>query len=159
MFDRQLSTMAELVGTYRGERMRSAAHDVRTAFQSFVESVEVTRLPAWSQVHAWTIRREELLARAGLEDPYREIKDRENHAALAALPSVLSTIRSGRDDDERLRRALAATLLGNRFDFGSPLIGAIDAGDPAEMATRTLVLTAETWLTELGVARSPPPNP
>lgn len=146
MFNRQLSAMTELVGSDRGETARNTARGIAAEFHRFAEAVEATRAPAWSHVHAWTVHREELLSRAGLEDPYREAKERENRLALAALPAVWAAIRAGRDDRTRLRRALATTLLGNRFDSGSPLIHGPGNGETTDMAARALALSLEPWL-------------
>jgi len=68
--------------------------------------------------------REERFAAAGIEDPFAELKRRENALALRALPNVLREI----DAAPPLRRGellIRGLLAGNLFDMGSK--AAVDA--------------------------------
>ncbi|MCC7191637.1 MAG: DUF89 family protein [Phycisphaeraceae bacterium] len=64
------------------------------------------------------IERERTLRRAGIVDPYRLPKTRENEAALACLPSVLREL-DDLDDADRLARITHGIFAGNIFDLGA----------------------------------------
>jgi uncharacterized protein with ATP-grasp and redox domains len=52
----------------------------------------------------------------GVEDPYREIKDRCTQQALALYPDLKDRVRSA---ENRLRKAIRVAIAGNVIDFGS----------------------------------------
>ena len=60
----------------------------------------------------------ELYSRAGVEDPYREIKQVSKEAALKAFPSIQKKIDSESGYQE-LRACIAAALAGNVIDFST----------------------------------------
>ena len=60
----------------------------------------------------------ELYSRAGIEDPYREIKKVSKEAALKAFPSIEKKIES-ESGYHKLRACIAAALAGNVIDFST----------------------------------------
>jgi uncharacterized protein with ATP-grasp and redox domains len=62
--------------------------------------------------------RERCLRQAGIPDPYRLAKQRENESALALLPGVLSEIDALADGD-RIDRIMRGIFAGNIFDLGA----------------------------------------
>ncbi|MCD1294458.1 hypothetical protein CUJ83_05520 [Methanocella sp. CWC-04] len=53
----------------------------------------------------------------GDEDPYREKKAESNRIAAAMIPTVREYI-SGAKPEDRFRKAVLASIIGNSFDFG-----------------------------------------
>jgi damage-control phosphatase, subfamily II, stand-alone protein len=64
------------------------------------------------------VERERVLRGAGIEDPYRLPKTRENELAMACLPSVLREL-DGLPERERLWRITQGIFAGNIFDLGA----------------------------------------
>lgn len=62
--------------------------------------------------------RERTLRKAGIPDPYRLDKERENETAMAMLPSVLAEI-DALDGAERIERVMRGVFAGNIFDLGA----------------------------------------
>jgi uncharacterized protein with ATP-grasp and redox domains len=63
--------------------------------------------------------RHDLMLRHGFEDPYRDIKQRENAAALTALPRLLAEL-DAEPPAVRIEKLAAGLLAGNIFDLGAP---------------------------------------
>ena len=61
---------------------------------------------------------QELYEREGIEDPYREIKQRSNEAALSALPIIEKKI-GVFQGMEKFQACLAASITGNVIDFNT----------------------------------------
>lgn len=62
--------------------------------------------------------RERSLRRAGIPDPYRLDKERENETALALLPGVLAEI-DALNGADRIERIMRGVFAGNIFDLGA----------------------------------------
>jgi uncharacterized protein with ATP-grasp and redox domains len=61
---------------------------------------------------------QDLYARAGIEDPYGEIKKASNRAALAVLPVIKERIRN-LEGYAKLRACIASAITGNVIDFNT----------------------------------------
>lgn len=62
--------------------------------------------------------RDQYLRRFGFDDPYRNIKRKENEAALAIYPKLIAELDS-RGDAERMSELIAGVFAGNIFDLGA----------------------------------------
>lgn len=62
--------------------------------------------------------RENCLRRAGIPDPYRLAKQKENETALALLPAVLAEI-DALPEADRIERVMRGVFAGNIFDMGA----------------------------------------
>ena len=89
--------------------------------------------------------REGLLARHGFTDPFEEIKQQANEAALRLLPGVLAELHAATPADRRALLA-AGLLAGNIFDLGArATIDRHREGNSAFHATRA-TLPPRPWL-------------
>jgi damage-control phosphatase, subfamily II, stand-alone protein len=70
-----------------------------------------------------TLGRERVLRRAGIDDPYRVAKRRENEAALSLLPGLLAEL-DAMAERERAVSLVEGMLAGNIFDLGATSITA-----------------------------------
>lgn len=68
--------------------------------------------------------REERLAAVGIDDPFSELKQRENALALRALPALLREV-DATPPGQRIELLIRGLLAGNLFDMGSK--AAVDA--------------------------------
>src|SRR5690606_34087794 len=68
--------------------------------------------------------RDERLAAFGYDDPFIDLKEHENEAALAELPALLADL-DGRDSEELPELLVRGIMAGNLFDMGSQ--AAVDA--------------------------------
>jgi uncharacterized protein with ATP-grasp and redox domains len=68
--------------------------------------------------------RERMLRAAGVDDPFRSVKERENEAALRLLPALLAKLDALRPD-ARLDPLVEGIFAGNVFDLGSHATAAL----------------------------------
>ena len=86
----------------------------RLAYKRISEGYEKNLTPLVLSVQLY----QELYSRAGVENPYREIKLESARAALAALPIITKQL-EGFEGEDRLRGGLAAAIAGNVIDFNT----------------------------------------
>ena len=89
--------------------------------------------------------RDDHLRRAGFDDPYRHIKQKENSAALAIYPRLIAELDS-RPADVRLGELITGIFAGNIFDLGAmATIKQYHGGGMEFFATRAS-LAPRPWL-------------
>ncbi|MDD4888758.1 MAG: ARMT1-like domain-containing protein [Phycisphaerae bacterium] len=89
--------------------------------------------------------RDQYLRRFGFDDPYRNIKRKENEAALAIYPRLIAELDS-RPDRERMGELVAGVFAGNIFDLGAmATVKQYHAGGLDFFATRSK-LAPRPWL-------------
>lgn len=95
------------------------AAQARAAFGAYLQHIEAEP-QAFGRLTILTIceARERTLRKAGIPDPYRLDKERENETALALLPSVLAEI-DALDGAARVERVMRGVFAGNIFDLGA----------------------------------------
>ncbi|MCC6639677.1 MAG: DUF89 family protein [Deltaproteobacteria bacterium] len=91
--------------------------------------------------------RERALRAAGVDDPFRRVKARENAAALALLPAVLAEI-DALHEAQRLEALVLGIFAGNVFDLGSHATAALWADGDAEFAVVRSRLAPRPWLVD-----------
>jgi uncharacterized protein with ATP-grasp and redox domains len=96
--------------------------------------------------------RREALREAEIVDEFRLIKQRENEAALAALPARLGVL-DGVPGDELLEHLVRGLLAGNLFDMGVPGTASRYATDTIPFDEALRVLPPRPWLFD-GLARA-----
>lgn len=109
-------------GVDRGETdavVRQRCDRAWRAFEAYLDRQE-SITPADGPLDILTIcrQRERALRAAGIADPYRRAKQRENQAALQLLPSVLAEL-DALDDPSRAARLIEGVFAGNIFDLGA----------------------------------------
>lgn len=103
----------------RGEDAASACENATDQFTRYIDTVE--REPgAYGRLDVLSIcwHRENALRAAGIADPYRLLKQRENERALALLPALLKELDAAPIAD-RIRLLIEGTFAGNIFDMGA----------------------------------------
>ncbi len=97
----------------------SQAAQARAAFGAYLRHVQAEPA-AFGRLTILTIceARERTLRKAGIPDPYRLDKQRENETAMALLPGVLAEI-DALDGGERIERVMRGVFAGNIFDLGA----------------------------------------
>lgn len=95
-------------------RMEHAA----ARFLDHLEAVEVDPAARFDTL-TLCAERERCLRAAGVADPFRRTKERENAAALTLLPALLSEL-DGLPVPDRLDALVRGIFAGNVFDLGSP---------------------------------------
>lgn len=102
-------------------RRAAAADAFEALFAGVLDALEAD--PRAASVNGFTTQplncstlcraRDEALARAGLGDIFKALKDKENELALALLPSVLAGLDAESDERVRLELALRGVFAGN----------------------------------------------
>ncbi len=103
----------------RGVDASEQADEVNRRFTDYLDTVErepgaFGRLDVLSICH----HRENALREAGVADPYRLLKERENERALALLPSLLNELDQA-TPQHRDRLVIEGVFAGNIFDMGA----------------------------------------
>jgi len=101
------------------ERAQEQIANARAGFGAFLKQVQAEpdvfgRLTILLMCEA----RERTLRKAGIPDPYRLAKQKENESAFALLPAVLTEIDALAGAD-RLERIMRGIFAGNIFDLGA----------------------------------------
>lgn len=128
--------VAEMVGSDMGPAAARAARDY---LERHYQPAATPNIPMASQIHRLTNRI------IGHEDPWKDLKERSNQVALTLLPRARELVAA---DDDPLRAAVTASIVGNSFDFG---IKGRETFDPETLGTEFETLMAQG----LGVDDSP----
>lgn len=88
-----------------------------------------------------------LLAAWGFDDPYQDIKVRENHAALALLPRLLADL-DIMPDDRQFEMIVSGLLAGNRFDLGAEVTAREFFNGDADFFRWRAAQPARPWLVD-----------
>lgn len=91
--------------------------------------------------------RERLLRAAGVDDPFRRVKQRENAAALSLLPRVLDEI-DALPVEARLDSLVQGIFAGNVFDLGSHATAALFEQGGGEFGAVRAGLRQRPWLVD-----------
>ena len=86
----------------------------RLAYRRISEGYEKNLTPLSLSIQLY----QELYSLAGVENPYRKLKQLSTEAALQALPNVVKRI-EGLHGEERFRASLAAAIAGNVIDYNT----------------------------------------
>lgn len=103
----------------RGVDASAQRDEVNRLFTEYLDTVE--RDPgAFGPLDVLSIchHRENALRAAGVADPYRVLKERENDRALSLLPALIEEL-DDTPDDERDRQIIEGVFAGNIFDMGA----------------------------------------
>lgn len=103
----------------RGVDATDACRQADETFTAYLDTV--SRDPgAYGRLDVLVIcqHREDALRAAGIEDPYRLLKQQENERALALLPALLNKL-DGAADTDRDRLVIEGVFAGNIFDMGA----------------------------------------
>lgn len=92
--------------------------------------------------------RQQAFRRAGIADEMRVIKERENTAALAALPARLAGLDAIGDPGARLESIVLGMLAGNLFDLGAPGTAQLYASAGYSFAGALDRVPARPWLVD-----------
>ena len=126
MFKRHFPTLLKHgvdVGVARGERREVAQtravncqSDLNRQFDAFGQSPD-----QFGRVTALTLDewRDQTLRRYGFEDPFVDLKEKENDLAIRMLPRVCEEIDAIIDEREQLRGVIEGVFAGNIFDMGA----------------------------------------
>jgi uncharacterized protein with ATP-grasp and redox domains len=109
---------------------------------------EIRRKPAWHgrlDILILDMLRREALHENGIIDEFRLIKQRENDAALAALPARLGEL-DAVPRSERLEHLVRGILAGNLFDMGVPGTASRYAKKTTPFHETLAALPARPWL-------------
>jgi len=120
--------VADLVGSNRGEEATRAAREFIA--QNYHPDA-TPNIPTASQIHRLTNRI------IGSDDPWKSLKERSNEVALTLLPRARELVET---DEDPLRAAIIASIVGNSFDFG---IKGRETFDPETLGTEFESLMAE----------------
>lgn len=120
-------------------RMETAAR----AFASDVDAFEADPSTRFDTLQLCATR-ERRLREAGVDDPFRRAKARENEAALRLLPALLAEI-DGLAEARRLERLVRGIFAGNVFDLGSPATAALFAEGGIGFEAVRARLPARPW--------------
>lgn len=103
----------------RGVDATQACKEAAKHFNHYLDTVEVTP-DAFGRLDVLSIcwHREIALRHAGIEDPYRLLKQSENDRALSLLPALLKEL-DDVDDADRDRLVIEGVFAGNIFDMGA----------------------------------------
>jgi type II pantothenate kinase len=110
-----MSPAAELSDPQKAQNARQCRTELLARLNSFLADpaafgrITILRLDAWQG---------EVFNRYGIEDAYLTIKDRENAAALALLPTVCAELDS-LSGEAQLMAAIQGLFAGNIFDLGA----------------------------------------
>ena len=91
--------------------------------------------------------RERLLRAAGVEDPFRRAKERENETALALLPRLLTEL-DALPPNARLDALVEGIFAGNVFDLGSHATARLFEEGAAEFRDVRARLRPRPWLVD-----------
>ena len=95
----QLAAMTEVIGVLHS---------------SLTEGGRMERIPAFVGT-----RRDHIIQRVtGCPDPYAQLKERSNEAALKLVPALESYVKESNSPKQRFRRACMAASLGNVIEYG-----------------------------------------
>lgn len=97
----------------RAERCREEFYAVFDAYAANPESqdrVTILTLDRW---------RDQLLRKHGFEDPFADLKARENEAALPLLPRVVAELDSHPPGPDQVQAVIRGVFAGNIFDMGA----------------------------------------
>ncbi len=89
--------------------------------------------------------RNSVLHTFGIRDEYRLLKQRENEAAIAALPQRLNAIDEIDDDIRRFEELFRGMLAGNLFDMGADATADRYASGPVEFADTLKTVPPRPW--------------
>lgn len=81
--------------------------------------------------------RDACMRQVGFFDPFREVKRKENAAALRLLPALLADVDAEDDAVKRMALAFRGVLAGNVFDLGAQASEELYAGGGAAAAFRS----------------------
>lgn len=103
----------------RGGDAQAACDQATRQFTNYLDTVEQDP-GAFGRLDVLSIcwHREDALRAAGIADPYRLLKERENERALALLPALLNELDTA-DDAGRDRLIIQGVFAGNIFDMGA----------------------------------------
>jgi len=122
VFRRQWASLldhAKQEAAQRGTDASGACGRADALFNHYLDTVD--REPsAYGRLDVLSIclHREIALREAGIADPYRLLKERENERALALLPALLEQL-DGASDRDRDRLVIEGVFAGNIFDMGA----------------------------------------
>jgi damage-control phosphatase, subfamily II, stand-alone protein len=125
LFRRHISTLLDEAvkeGIDRGVELADLtrrAQKARSEFEAYLDQLaEDPGRFGRLDILSICIERERVLRGAGIDDPYRLPKTRENELAMACLSSVLREL-DALDELERLHRITLGIFAGNIFDLGA----------------------------------------
>ncbi len=130
------------------EEARAQAAQFRASFGAYLNHIEVEpeafgRLTILSLCEA----RESCLRSAGIPDPYRLAKQKENEISLALLPKVLEEIDT-LDGAERIERIMRGVFAGNLFDLGAVKTTEMFEDDTVDFHDTLGNLKARPWFVD-----------
>lgn len=102
-----------------GVDLSAACEQAREQFTAYLDTV-AKEPTAYGRLDVLSIcqARENALRAAGIADPYRLLKQRENERALSLLPALLEELDAA-DDNDRDRLIIEGVFAGNIFDMGA----------------------------------------
>lgn len=155
LFRRHIASTAALVAREHAAdpelvaRMTNAA----STFAAYVDALAKGRTEGPFDTLTLCAARERALRAAGVDDPFRRVKERESTAALALLPRVLAELDSLAEED-RLEALMRGIFAGNVFDLGSHATAALYEQDGIDFAAVRARLAPRPWLVDdLGALR------
>jgi type II pantothenate kinase len=92
--------------------------------------------------------RDQLLRRHGFVDPFADLKERENEAALPFLPRVVAELDSHRDELDQIGAVVRGVFAGNIFDMGASATAAGMLHGNIDFFTTRDRLPARPWLVD-----------
>ncbi|MCC5794440.1 MAG: DUF89 family protein [Chromatiales bacterium] len=99
--------------------------------------------------------RQRIFRRNGIADEMRVIKQRENKAALAALPGRLAELDALGDRRQRFPELVRGMLAGNLFDMGTPDTARLYANGSVPFGEALARVPSRPWLVDdVGCARN-----
>lgn len=104
--------------------------------------------------------RDACMRQVGFFDPFREVKRKENAAALRLLPALLADVDAEDDAVRRMALAFRGVLAGNVFDLGAQASAELYAGGGAAAAFRSTRdrLASRPWAVSAPPDRSAGPE-
>jgi uncharacterized protein with ATP-grasp and redox domains len=101
------------------EEAETQVAQARASFGAYLKHVRAEP-EAFGQVTILSlcVARERSLRKAGIPDPYRLAKQRENESAMALVPAVFAEI-DALEGAERIERIMRGVFAGNIFDLGA----------------------------------------
>ena len=149
LFRRHIASAAALVAREHAREPELVARmeRARAAFTAHVDALAADGAAGPFDTLTLCAERERALRAAGVDDPFRRVKERENAAALALLPTVLAEI-DALAEPQRLEALVRGIFAGNVFDLGSHATAALYEDGGADFAAVRTRLAPRPWLVD-----------